>query len=338
MKIPEHPILNVYVNSVQRHGSKLWEFGNKLTRNYLMYFVQAILNFIARGQNEAVGFAYWALFSLFPLIVLFIIIATTVLNIRNGKNDVLNILNQFLPAESTALIRDSLVKIVPRQTPYSIITVLGLIFGASRLFTNLQRSLSRIFGDERPRNWLVQFGVGLVMLITLSALTFLSSLVSTLFKLNPRGPRAAPTMWTDLGSGLILIALGMLLFALLFRYIPRRKIDWISILPAALLGALAWEISRSVFDWYLVNIANLGIVYGSLTAVIGLLTWMFVLGCIISVCAELAVASDDWRHGRPPATAVVIHAVNMRVDQAFVRELARPDSAVALNVVDPESS
>src|SRR5262249_31593045 len=56
-----------------------WALGNRLTSNYLLYFVQAIRNFITIGQNEAGGFAYWALFSLFPLIVLSIIIAITLL-------------------------------------------------------------------------------------------------------------------------------------------------------------------------------------------------------------------------------------------------------------------
>ena len=69
------------------------------------------------GQHEAVGFAYWALFSLFPMVVLAIIIAISILGTsRNNARAGLNAtLNQFIPTSESTIIQDSINNILPRN-------------------------------------------------------------------------------------------------------------------------------------------------------------------------------------------------------------------------------
>ncbi len=43
---------------------------------------------------------------------------------------------------------------------------------------------------------------------------------------------------------------------------------------------------------------------------IGLLTWTYLTGCLVSFCAELAVATEDWRTKQPPVIAVIMPDVN----------------------------
>src|SRR5262245_9247207 len=105
-----------------------WELTNKFTGNYALYLLQAVRNFVSMGQHEAVGFAYWALFSLFPMVVLAIIIAVSLLgSSRNNARAGLNAtLNQFIPTSESAIIQDSINNIIPRRNaPYSILSILG---------------------------------------------------------------------------------------------------------------------------------------------------------------------------------------------------------------------
>src|SRR5262245_2041031 len=123
--------------ALRHRAEQVWALGNKLTRNYLLYFAQAIRNFVTTGQNEAGSFAYWALFSLFPLTVLSIIIAITLLGTtrNNARLQVSATLNEFLPNSASTVIQDSIQNIIPRRsTSYSILSIIGLIFGANRLF------------------------------------------------------------------------------------------------------------------------------------------------------------------------------------------------------------
>lgn len=251
--------IKAFYRNVHRRIHGGWELANKFSGNYALYLLQAVRNFISMGQHEAVGFAYWALFSLFPMVVLAIIIAITVLgssrsNARTGLNATLN---QFIPASESTIIQDSINNIIPRRNAsYSILSIIGLIFGASRLFTHLQWSLGRIFRDGSRRPWYMQSLIGTAMMVAVGCLVTLSLGLTTLFRLNSVQVigRRAPLM--DFGGLLVLLVVNTVMLAMLYRFLPRRKIAWSAIVPAAVLGALAWELGRSLFDWYIVNLGK----------------------------------------------------------------------------------
>src|SRR5216684_8792247 len=97
------PESTVYLSLYQRQWLALnyralrwWQWANRISNNYVLYLAQAVKNFATKGQQEAVGFAYWAIFSLFPLLVLLIIIATSILGPRPARLDTLSMVNQFL--------------------------------------------------------------------------------------------------------------------------------------------------------------------------------------------------------------------------------------------------
>src|SRR6266487_1604991 len=97
-------------DALHRSIERGWKLTNKGTGNYLLYLLQAVKNFLTTGQHEAVGFAYWALFSLFPMAVLAIIISVSVLgssrsSARAGVNATLN---QFIPTSESTVIQDSI--------------------------------------------------------------------------------------------------------------------------------------------------------------------------------------------------------------------------------------
>jgi len=88
----------------------------------------------------------------------------------------------------------------------------------------------------------------------------------------------------------------------------------------AIFVAVAWELSKNLFGWYVANLANFGLVYGGLGTVIALLTWTYLTGCLVSLCAEIAVATDDWLAKRPPAVALNPTPVNTPVHEVPLEE------------------
>jgi YihY family inner membrane protein len=311
--------IRAFYRNIQRRIEGGWELTNKYSANYALYLLQAVRNFVSMGQHEAVGFAYWALFSLFPMVVLAIIIATSVFgssrsNTRAGLNATLN---AFIPTSESTIIQDSITNIIPRRNAsYSILSVVGLIFGASKLFTHLQWSLGRIFRDGSRRPWYMQSLIGTTMVAVAGCLITMSLSLTPLFRLTSVQVTGKRSPVIEFGGTLALLIMNTVMLSTLYRFIPRRKIAWLAILPAAVLGALAWELGRSLFDWYIVHLANLGLVYGSLGALMGLLIWMFFIGCIISICAEIAVATDDWKQARVPQIAIEMALPNAPVNEA----------------------
>ena len=146
--------------------------------------------------------------------------------------------------------------------PFVLVALLGLLWSALGLFANLTAALDFIFQAPRERGvWqqqLTAFAMSVVF-IFLMAVSFLTSaalqLVSA-FLLN------TTSTWLTIGITFLPAGLNMVIFVLLFRFIPRQTVYWDAIWPAALLGAAGWELTRWVFRWYLSTVANYQFVYG----------------------------------------------------------------------------
>ena len=86
---------------------------------------------------------------------------------------------------------------------------------------------------------------------------------------------------------LMLVAIGVFL-ALVYRYGPSRdtaKWRWVSWGSAA--AALVWVAGSLAFSWYVSNFGNYNETYGSLGAVIGFMTWIWLSSTVVLAGAEL---------------------------------------------------
>lgn len=304
------PFYERYVHAVQHTGNVVWDTANRWTHSYISFLAQAIQNFLTKGTTEAVVFGYWATFSLFPLVMLAIVGATFLFGSDFARTQVYTALNNFIPGGGGLLIRDNIEQAFASRSGFGVVGIIGLLYGATGLFRNLQFNLSRIFRDERQRTIPMQFLTGVMMLLTLAVLIGASIIASALFIIVGSQIIGEKSPLMSVGGSLLPLAINTIMFLLLFRFIPQRNISWRALLPAAIFAGLAWELSKNLFGWYVSHLANFGLMYGSLGTVIGLLTWTYLTGCFISLCAEIAVATDDWLAKRPPAVTIVKQDVN----------------------------
>lgn len=313
----------VFTNTVSKRvaafGHAIWDRVNKLTNNYVSYLAQATQNFINKGVNESVIFGYWSVFSLFPLVMLGIVVATFALGPDSAKMEIRNTLSQFIPGGGGTLISDNINQAISQRGSFGIVGLIGLVYGAAGLFMNLQFNLSRIFRDKEQRSWPIQLIIGVLMLIALAILIIASIVVSGLFTVVGRtflGDKSPLfNIFVSISAGVLPLLIDSAMFIMLFRLVPQRKIAWRALIPGAVLGAVLWELSKNLFGWYVVNLANFGLMYGSLGTVIGLLTWTYLTGCLISLCAEGSVATDDWFAKRAPAVTVAEPVINKPADE-----------------------
>jgi membrane protein len=68
--------------------------------------------------------------------------------------------------------------------------------------------------------------------------------------------------------------------AVLYWIGPNRPIRFRAVWPGAFLATILWLAATSGFAWYVRNIANYNVLYGSIGAVIALLVWMYLLALI----------------------------------------------------------
>ena len=78
----------------------------------------------------------------------------------------------------------------------------------------------------------------------------------------------------------------VLVTALLYCVAPNRPLKFKGVLPGAFLATCLWLVATSGFAWYVRNIANYNVLYGSIGAVVALLVWMYLLSLIALLGCE----------------------------------------------------
>ncbi len=281
---------------VVRTGSWLWFRANRRTARLPAYLAKALLRFRAEDQHRAIAFSYWGLLSLFPLVLLLIVVDTSFHSLWFARQEIFATLDNFIPAGAGQFIQNSIVGVWYRQDLFGVVSLIGLGLGATRMFSHLQGAVRHIFRDRHRRGFFRQVLLSLIMLgALLGILIVWPRVVSLLAQLHVNVSTPA-TRYRVAQIGSLLAYAAFLAF--IFWWMPDRKAHWSPILVSALGGAGLLVLLRQVFDWYLTAVMHPSNIYGAAAALIGLSIWLFAVGNLILISAELAVALDDWRRFR----------------------------------------
>jgi membrane protein len=73
---------------------------------------------------------------------------------------------------------------------------------------------------------------------------------------------------------------------LIYHHAMPKTQSWRRVLPGAVMATFLWFPATMIFGWYVTNYANYTVVYGSLSAAIALLVWLYILSVIMLLGAE----------------------------------------------------
>ena len=241
--------------------------------------------------------AFYALFSLFPLLL----VAVAVVGFLLGgdpasRGRLVASAASFFSAPSRALLDDTLLSLETHRTARGVGALVGtvtLIFGASGVFSELQASLntiwrvkvdpSRAFRTTVVRaleDQALSFAAVAVAGVVLLASLFISTVLSVLDGIVP-----SALVWHGL-EALVSFGLTTILFAIVFRILPRTTVAWRDVLGGALFTALLFSVLKHLLAWYLGSIGSYA-AYGAVGAVLGLLMWIYLVSLLVFFGAEL---------------------------------------------------
>jgi membrane protein len=82
-------------------------------------------------------------------------------------------------------------------------------------------------------------------------------------------------------------------FSVLYRFGPcRPRVRWRWITPGGLIAAVGWVAVSALFTWYVGNFGHYDKTYGSLGAIIGFLTWVWLSTMVLLFGAEINAAAE----------------------------------------------
>lgn len=85
------------------------------------------------------------------------------------------------------------------------------------------------------------------------------------------------------------IAMGtsIAVMSLIYHHGLPKTQSWRRVLPGAVMATLLWFSATMFFGWYVTHYATYTVVYGSLSAAIALLVWLYIVSVIVLLGAEL---------------------------------------------------
>ncbi|MDH3725336.1 MAG: YihY/virulence factor BrkB family protein [Thermoleophilia bacterium] len=239
-----------------------------------------------RCTLASAGIAYHALLSIFPLAIVLAWIATWFIDDKEAITEVVEVVTDQigLTASATADLEAQLERAVSASQPAGIIGLAILIWSASALMTSIRHSVNLAWGSSARRFYLLGKLIDIAIVAMLGVLIGLSIVISLARDLVPE------VMEELLGPALLLAPVLVTFLGLLaaYRFLPAVRTYVRDIWPAALGGALAFEVLKAGFAIYLDTFSNSDVIYGSLGAVIGFMVFVYVAANLLLLGAELA--------------------------------------------------
>lgn len=275
-----------------------WLKRSESTRELPGFLWNAVRNFLQRGARQSAALSYYAVFSIFPLVLLLAVAVGNLLEPAVAQQQIANGLKLFMPAETADMVQLNIAEILQQSPELGLIAVLALIWSALGLFSNITFALDTIFYVPSMRSMWRQRLLAFGMTVTLVVLVGASFLTSGVLRLVSAFLLNQPSIWVTIGTLFLPLGLNVVIFALLFRYVPSRHVHWDAVWPAAVVGAIGWELAKVAFAWYITNLANYSVVYGGLATGIVLLFWAYIMSSVFLFSAELCAQLNAWFIGQ----------------------------------------
>lgn len=237
--------------------------------------------------NYAASISFCALLAIIPLAMIMVSAAGFVLGTSEHMFDqVVRGMNDLLPWGRDIFVAN-LESIMGKKSHLGIVGIGFLIFIASVLVSSVEAAFDKIFRTERSRNFFHSrlLGIGMIFLVALlmSLPTAATLLQISLDRFGMNIPLA-----DYMTSKIYFILVVFVAYLMGVVIIPNKKVY----LRYAVVGGVIFSggiaLAKYIFQWYMgFAITRYNVIYGSLTAVILTVVWIYYLSLVLLFSAEI---------------------------------------------------
>lgn len=250
-----------------------------------------------KAPQLGAALAYYTVFSLAPLIL--VLLAAVGVIFRDDPagawNKITQQMSYFLDPSAVQVVQNIAQK-ASQPGKSTIATIIGValaVFGASGVFGQLQDALNIIWGVKaKPAQGIFGFlrsrflsfamvaGICFLLLVSLATEALLKGFSRYIQSVLPGGIVAAVGVYLIFDFAVI-----VLLFAMIFKFLPDVKIQWRDVWIGAAMTAILFGIGKWLLGFYLGSGAA-GSAYGAASSLITLLLWVYYSSQILLFGAE----------------------------------------------------
>jgi len=280
----------------------------RATKDFLLVDLRTVMRNFGEhdGELSTCSLAFFLLISFIPLSLVLIAIMSFFY-----KSDVLaafyitQLKSQLPPIDIDRFI-SIIDKIIYKKRHLAFIWIPFLFWWGSFVFDIIERGLEKAFriGESR-RYWKAKirhFFIIVGMAFIILAITLLSNLIAILKNtdfalfieahINEVGFLNSIVTGIEgiplLLSSITTLLMNTVLIFIIYRIVPPKKLNNISLLKGALFASFSYEIVKSLFSYYIKEINDYTSIFGSLNTIVILMIWIWYTCFLFIIGAELS--------------------------------------------------
>ncbi len=265
-----------------------------------------------RILSISAGVTFYALLAIFPAVAALVSVYGLFANLKTMNAD-LSSLATLLPGGAIEIVGDQIKHVASNGSgALGLAAIAGIaisIWSANAGVKAMFDALNIVRKEPETRGFARLNAVSLAFTVAGLAIVLLAVAVVIAVPafLKAIGWNGELDWMIDIGRWPLLWIVGMIGIALLYRFGPSRdrgKWRWIS--WGSALASVVWLAASILFSWYAANFGTFDKTYGSLGAVVGFMTWIWISAVIVLIGEELNETLEKLRH---PHTRRATHHV-----------------------------
>lgn len=210
------------------------------------------------------------------------------------ESDLLTYIVQAVPDALDSLVVN-VVDSLYSDSPMAILsaTAVTALWSSSKGMLSIERGLNRVYHADSQRNYILRRIIcsgytivfSLMCVLCLVLLVFGEILQRQLLRLFPLVSHFNFLVFPV--RGILSLAILFVFFLTVYTILPHKKQSLKSQIPGAVFSSVGWALFSVAFSVYFHYFSSYAVTYGSLTAVILLMLWLYFCICILFLGAEI---------------------------------------------------
>ncbi len=260
---------------------------------------QALARAWSEGKDDNVGIvsagvAFYAFLAMVPLLGALVLTYGLVADPAQVQSHILS-LAQTLPQSAAELIGEQLRNVADGSSGkkgLGLLLALGIaLFGARNGAGAAITALNIAYDEDETRGFIKLNLIALAMTVgAVLAVPLVIGAMAALAALGELLPAAsgATVLLGKIVSYILFLVIAMAAAAALYRFGPDRdEPRWAWITAGSLFAAVGWMLLTALFGFYVSSFGSYNATYGSLGAVVVLLTWLYLSAYVLLLGAEI---------------------------------------------------
>jgi membrane protein len=268
-----------------RHERMLWQIAHQTVSEWINH----------NASSRGAALSFYTLFSIAPILVIAMAVAGSIFGPQVAEAHVLAQMRDLLGEAGAAAVQ-SLLSSAHQSGLRGIAAAIGIItllVGATSVFGELQNTLDYIWkSPNKPSEawWRILrsrilsvgliLGVGFLLLVSLLISAALAALGAWFGSFVVQWGVVLPALYLVLS-----LALTTVLFAMIYKYVPREDIAWGDVWIGGLVTACLFSVGKLLIGLYLGR-SSFSSAYGAAGSIMVLLLWTYYSAQIFLLGAE----------------------------------------------------